>query len=411
MPAIPRDRRFDSTLALLRDPYRYIARRCKELDSDVFETRLMLRPTLCMTGAQAAALFYDTDKFTRHGAAPRRVRKTLFGMGGVQGLDGQAHRHRKHMFLSIMTPTNIDTLTHGFVSNWQRATQSWGQQDVALYNALHPILARTVLAWVGIPESQLELRTRELVPLFDKAGSVGPPHWWARVARKLANHWAAEIVKRIRDGQLEVPEQSAACIIAMHRDIKGKLLDERVAAVEIINILRPTVAVSVYIVLTAHALHEYGDYRDPLERDAALRKSFVNEVRRFYPFFPSVVARVREDFEWNGLHFPGGRRVLLDIYGTNHDARTWDNPDAFQPERFRGRNVDQFQFIPQGGGDHASNHRCAGEWATVALMQAALEFLLNGMTYSVPSQDLAIDFQRIPALPVSRFMIRNASTR
>jgi fatty-acid peroxygenase len=411
MPAIPRDHRFDSTLALLRDPYRYIARRCKELDSDVFETRLMLRPTLCMTGAQAAARFYDADKFTRHRAAPRRVRKTLFGAGGVQGLDGQAHRHRKHMFLSIMTPSTIDALTHGFVSNWQRAAQAWGQKDVTLYNALHPILGRTALAWAGIPEPQLELRTRELVPLFDKAGSVGPPHWWSRVARKLANRWAAEIVKRIRDGQLEVPEQSAAYTIAMHRDIEGKLLDERVAAVEVINILRPIVAVSVYVVLTAHALQAHRDYRDQLQRDTALREAFVNEVRRYYPFFPSVVARVRQDFEWNGRHFPGGRRVLLDIYGTNHDARTWDNPDEFQPERFQGRNVGQFQFIPQGGGDHASNHRCAGEWVTVALMQAALKFLLNGLTYTVPPQDLVIDFQRMPALPRSRFMIRNARTR
>ena len=46
----------DSTIALLRDPYRFLSRRAAELGVAVFETRLMLRRTTCMTGAEAAAV-------------------------------------------------------------------------------------------------------------------------------------------------------------------------------------------------------------------------------------------------------------------------------------------------------------------------------------------------------------------
>src|SRR3546814_13934155 len=104
MPRMPRDESFDSTLALLRDPYGFISKKCRRYGSDVFETRLLLRRTICMTGPEASELFYEQDRFIRRGAAPGRVQKTLFGRGGVQGLDDEAHRRRKPRFTSLMTP-------------------------------------------------------------------------------------------------------------------------------------------------------------------------------------------------------------------------------------------------------------------------------------------------------------------
>ncbi len=110
MSSMPRDPAFDSTLALLNDPYRFIGNRCKRLKSNLFQTRLLLQPTICMTGAEAAELFYDSRRFTRIGAAPEPVRATLFGKGGVQGLDGHPHQHRKAMFLSLLTPQRVEHL-------------------------------------------------------------------------------------------------------------------------------------------------------------------------------------------------------------------------------------------------------------------------------------------------------------
>ncbi len=51
MPRIPRDKSLDSTLALLSDPHRFISTRCRRYQSDLFETRLLLQRTICMTGA------------------------------------------------------------------------------------------------------------------------------------------------------------------------------------------------------------------------------------------------------------------------------------------------------------------------------------------------------------------------
>ena len=47
--------------------------------------------------------------------------------------------------------------------------------------------------------------------------------------------------------------------------------------------------------------------------------------------------------------FPLGRRVLLDLYGTNHDPRVWKHPLRFDPERFLGPEPSAFAFVPTGG--------------------------------------------------------------
>src|SRR3546814_5027775 len=119
MPPIPHDLSFDSTFALLLDPYGFISKRCRRYGADLFQTRLLLRPTICMTGPEAAELFYRQDLFARRGAAPGRIQKTLLGQGGVQGLDGEAHRHRKQMFMSLMTPERLEELKARTADRWR----------------------------------------------------------------------------------------------------------------------------------------------------------------------------------------------------------------------------------------------------------------------------------------------------
>lgn len=411
MPAIPRDKSPDSTLAMLRDPYGFIQTRCRALGTDLFWTRLMLRETICMTGREAAELFYDPEHFTRIGAAPGRIQKTLFGVGGVQGLDGEAHRHRKAMFMALLTDDRVAELAELVAGGLRSAVREWTAKDrIELYGAAREILTRAVCSWSGVPikEPEVEQRTRELTALFDYAGSIGPKHWWSRLERHRAERWAGEIIERVRADSQAVPEESPVRVIALHQELDGRLLCPRIAAVELLNLLRPTVAVSVFITFAALALHQYPACRHKLVNgESRYAELFAQEVRRFYPFFPSVIALTRRDFEWKGYLFPAGKRVVLDLYGTDHDPRTWDVPEEFRPERFRRWSGCPFSFIPQGGGDPHIHHRCPGEGVAVALIKVAANFLSREITYDVPEQDLRVDRSRLPALPQSRFLISN----
>ena len=93
---MPRATEFDSTLSLLRQGYELVPNMSRKLGSDIYAGRLLLRKAIFMTGEEAARLFYDNEKFQRHDAMPKRVQKTLLGIGGVQGLDDECHRHRTH---------------------------------------------------------------------------------------------------------------------------------------------------------------------------------------------------------------------------------------------------------------------------------------------------------------------------
>jgi len=197
-------------------------------------------------------------------------------------------------------------------------------------------------------------------------------------------------------------------VIARHEDIPGEPLPADVAAVELINVLRPTVAVARFVTFAALALHQHPNYRDCLADGGDESLQFVQEVRRFYPFFPMVGGRALEAFDWREHHFKTGDWVLLDLYGTNHDARLWEQPRRFRPERFAGWQGDPNTLIPQGGGDFYNNHRCPGEWITIGLMQTLLRLLVTETSYSVPRQNLWIDLSRMPALPASGVILRGA---
>ena len=204
-----------------------------------------------------------------------------------------------------------------------------------------------------------------------------------------------------------MPVASPLNVVARFRGRDGRLLDTEVATVELLNLLRPTVAVARYVTFTALALHKHPDARARIDSGAdGSVEAFVQEVRRFYPFFPFVGGIARNAFDWRGHRFAPGTWFLLDLYGTDRDPRIWGDPDAFRPERFMQWKEDPYNFIPQGGGDHYHNHRCAGEWITISLMKCALCLLLDTMHYEVPRQDLRVSLSHMPAIPASRFRIR-----
>ncbi|MBD1915700.1 MULTISPECIES: cytochrome P450 [Cyanophyceae] len=411
MANIPVEPGIDSTLGLLRDGYRFIGKRCDRMGTNVFQTRLRLEKTICMRGAAAAEVFYDNAKFSRKNAAPPRLKKTLLGEGGVQALDGACHRQRKQIFMGLMTPERLQQLSDLALHHCRQYAQLWQQQDqVVLFEQINEILCRAVCDWSGVPlpETDVARRTLELAAIIDGGGGLGLRYLRGVQARQRLEAWISEVIEKVRSQQLQVPEQTAASAFALHRDANGNLLDTAVAAVDLINVLRPTVAIGRYVVFAALALHQHPDCYSKLKgHDPDYTTPFIQEVRRFYPFFPFAPARTCEGFDWQEYHFPKNTLVLLDLYGTNHDANHWQEPDRFWPERFSEWQENAFDFIPQGGGNYNENHRCAGEWLTIKLMEQVLNFLVNELEYDVPPQNLEVKLSRMPTLPESGFVITN----
>jgi fatty-acid peroxygenase len=328
----------------------------------------------------------------------------------LQGLDGSAHRHRKALFMSWMTPERIAALRSIARRTWLERAPRWKDVDeVELYGEARGILTAAVCEWAGVPLDANHEATlvRQLTALFSSGKTVGPAHWRTRHMRQQSEAWAEQILSRVRSGRFVPPQGSPLADLAAWRDLDGEPLDTRTAAVELINLLRPTVATAVWVVYVALSLHRYPEVHEALRTVPGYPEWFAQEVRRHYPFFPMIAARVRATFTWRGYRFDKGTRVLFDLYGTDHDPRAWRNPEVFDPLRFRTEPLDLYAFVPHGPGDPFQHHRCPGERIALELMKMAAHMLSAELTYEIPAnQDLSIEWSKLPPLPRSRFLMK-----
>src|SRR4051794_7910870 len=88
-------------------------------------------------------------------------------------------------------------------------------------------------------------------------GSLGGRKWRGHWMRSATESWARQVIRKIRRGQIAVGENSPTQRISSFRDSQGNLLDVKSAAVELLNVLRPSVAIARYAVFIAMALQSH----------------------------------------------------------------------------------------------------------------------------------------------------------
>lgn len=399
----------DSTLSLLANGYAWAPDLRRAHDgAPVVHTRLMGRPTALLHGPEAVAFFYDEDHVQRHGAVPAPVLDTLFGRGAVHTLDGAQHRGRKQLLVSLlMSPQGIGGLTARVESGWREAVTGWEGREVVLFDEVATLLAGAICDWAGMPVLNGAAReiAEDCVAMVDGFATAGPRHLRARRARHRQEQALMAAVTRLRARDPHLVRGTVLETVALHREPDGTLLDPHTAAVELLNIIRPTVAIAWFVTFAAHALHRHPGERDKLRTDdPAHARAFAHEVRRFYPFVPFVGGVAARDLTYAGEHLPAGTLLLLDVYGQHHDPALWAGPYHFAPARFLGHEPGPGVLIPQGGGDPRTGHRCPGEDITLALL-ATVSSALAHRDFAVPQQDLSIPLSRIPTRPRSGFVI------
>lgn len=386
----------DATLRFARDGYAFGIRGYRDVGADAFRTRLMGRSVVVARGAEAAHVF-GAGGFRRSGAIPRSTMHLLQDEGSVQALEGERHRERRAL-MSEFAEGGRGTLVSLFRSEWEAEVEKSLGVRVQILDLASVALARAALRWVGLALPAVEEKeiAADLRSMIDRAASVGPVNWAARARRRRMEDWAGGLIDdaRARGENITIVGRLA------HHEEDGRRLDTAVAAVELLNLLRPVVAVARFVAFAAHALHHHPDWRARVGEGAeSSTRWMADEVRRFYPFFPVIGGVATDPFRLHGVDFPAGQWMLLDLYGTDHSPHLWRQPDAFDPFRFA--DASPKAIVAQGAGEGLGTHRCPGELATSDLIAAALSLLVSGRPYEVPIQDLRISLRRIPAQPES----------
>ncbi|WP_433793694.1 cytochrome P450 [Actinoplanes sp. CA-252034] len=394
----------DQTLAVALKGYAWLPDLRRRAGGGPVRTRVMGQPAVGICGSAATRFFYGAGNLERHTALPGLVVHTLFGAGAVHTLDGDDHRRRKPLFTSLLLGDGIDRLAKIAGEEFDAAADTWrGGPPVRLLDETARVLARAVSRWVGVPLEDREIAAlaRDCTAMVDGFATVGPRTARALVARQVWERRLAKIISGVRS---KPPTTSPLSVVAHHSDA-GVPLDPRTAAVELLNILRPTIAVAWFVAFAAHAMDMWPRHQSRMRAgDDDYTLAFTHEVRRFYPFAPFLGGRATRDLFFQGEPIPAGTLVLLDVYGQNHDPELWTDPYRFDPDRFLGREIGEFELIPQGGGDPRTGHRCPGEKITIALL-GTLSRRLAELDHYLPPQDTGIRLSRIPALPRDRIRL------
>jgi fatty-acid peroxygenase len=394
-------------LGLLLQGYAFLPNRRRASGRRTLELSLLGKRAVAGLGPQWVRRFYDERYVERSSALPGLVKNTLVGQGAVHTLDGSAHRHRKQFFLQSFDHGGASSLGVEAELAWDRAERRWRDRDeIVLFPEAAHLLLEAVWRWAGLPGTGTAAGAADMVAMVDAFGSVGPRNLRGRRARGRQESRVGRIVRAVRRGREEAPPGSVldAAVHLTHED--GSPLDEHTAAVEILNVVRPTVATAWFLAFAAHALDRAPGLRaDLASGDPVAARAFAHELRRFYPFAPFVGGTTVTDADWDGVPVGEGDLVLLDIYGQHHDPDLWRRPYRFDPSRFAGPDPDPWTLVAQGGGLVEHGHRCPGEPGVVSILERLLP-RLAAFSYAMPRQDDRIPLSRIPTRPRSGMVLQ-----
>ena len=119
----------------------------------------------------------------------------------------------------------------------------------------------------------------------------------------------------------------------------------------------------------------------------------LKESQRLCPAAPQVNRECCEDYDLNGIHIPAGTEILIPIYVLHHDPDAWQDPEKFNPERFRGPAKDArhaFQFLPFGAGPR----NCIGmRFALMEVKMALVRILMKYKFVASPETQVPLEIR------------------
>jgi cytochrome P450 len=118
--------------------------------------------------------------------------------------------------------------------------------------------------------------------------------------------------------------------------------------------------------------------REPSFEDLArleYTQMVVEETLRLYPPFWESFRSAYDEDEIAGIPIPAGASFILCPYATQRDPRSWPNPDAFDPERFRagGRPHHRYAYFPFLEGQRA----CIGKAFALAEIKLVIALAIR----------------------------------
>jgi cytochrome P450 len=283
---------------------------------------------------------------------------------GVLVVDGEEHDTYRHLMEPPLHPSKLPRYFEMMVRQTDRVSSTWSDGDtvdmlvesrkIALLIIMQALFARD--AWDDLP--------RLWKPILKAIEYISPGPWifWRSMPRfgfkkplRELDRYLFEIIAERR----QTVQGSRVSDLLQHLIDAG--LPDRIIRDQMLTMLIAGHDTSTALLAWTFALlgrHPDIHARLVSELDTTekppLLDHVIKESLRLYPPIHIGNRLVSQEMEFPEGCIPPGERMFYSIYLTHRDPATWEQAEAFCPERFAGgRKTPPMSYIPFGGGPRA----------------------------------------------------------
>jgi cytochrome P450 len=344
-----------------------------------------------------------------------------------QGLlvnEGEPWRRQRRLLQPAFHTKHLQSYADVMVSATARATGGWRAGEVRdvhedMMGVTLAIVAETLFgADVSSSARDIGLIIADLMEEFGRilgvAAMFQPPVWvptkinrhFRRSRRKL-DELIRGIIAQRRKGEGGERDDLLSLLVRARDEDGGTMTDAQVRdeAVTLFLAGHETTALALSYALYLLATHpdraarlaaevdEVTGGRPPafgdLER-LSFTEAVVLESMRLYPPAWVVARQALVPVEIGGYAFPKGAQFVMSPFIIHRDPRTFEEPEAFRPERWAGdlaRRLPRFAYFPFGGGPRV----CIGNRFAMMEAKLVLAVLAQRLRFEVvPETELAL---------------------
>ena len=349
------------------------------------------------------AVFTGSPEQFHAGEANATVLEVALGPNSVLTLDEAPHMRQRKLLLPPFHGKNVQRYGELIREITLREMESWPVDEPF---ALRPHTQRITLAVIlkavfGVDDAQRLNRAERLIDIFAKRvapltafpflrRNLGPFSPWARFARarEALDEFIYEEIA-IRRGEAESAEEERDDVLSLllraRYDDGAPMSDEelRDELVTVIGAGHETTATALAWALerllrTPRAMERL---RESLERgEDDYLDATIKETLRARPVILDVVRKLTSPAKIGDYELPAGTFVLPAIAALHYRDDLYPEPQEFRPERFLDGKVDNYAWIPFGGGVR----RCIGAAFAEYEMRIVLKAILERASLSAP---------------------------
>jgi cytochrome P450 len=387
-----------------------LVRRCHEQFGDIFTVRINGRagnPYVFVSDPAAVKAIATGDRDALRAGAARGfdLFEPVFGPTSILLLDGATHLRQRKLMLPPFHGERMKSYGDLITAETERRMADWqGDKPFELQEEFQHVTLDVILQAVfGFDSGPALDRARKRIQRWLKMlaspaamvpflrNNFGPVKPWSPLARMRdrVDEALYELIAERRADPGVAERDDVLSMLIGARDENGEPMTDQEIRDQLLTLLvagHETTANAL-----AWAFERLVHQPEVLERlTGELAKggedyleAVTKETLRLRPVLPIVARKLTQTVRLEGFRYPPGTVLMPCVFLVHHNPRVYDDPEAFRPERFLGRDAPAtYAWIPFGGGVR----RCLGASFALVEMQVVLRTILSRVELRAPGR-------------------------